>query len=72
VGSLLIKEVNDIADAQDPPTPLFLESAPEAMTFYPKLGFECIQFPPNDEHDEPYTEAQMIRRGPKKAKKLVD
>lgn len=73
MGSLLIKEVSDIADAQDPPIPMFLETAPEAMTFYPKVGFEFVEFPPDDKHDKPYTAVQMIRRGPKqKTKKPVD
>ena len=60
VASLLLKEVFDIADAQDPPTPLFLESAPDAKTFYPKLGFEFVPVFPDPKHPD-----QMVRRGPK-------
>lgn len=68
-----MKEVIDLADAQDPPVPLFLESAPGAKTFYPKVGFEFIQFPPDEKNPELHIGDQMIRRGPKnKAKKLAD
>lgn len=73
VASLLLKEVIDVVDAQDPPTPLYLESAPKAKTFYPKLGFEFVGLVPDSENPIPPEELpkEMVRRGAKKAKKAV-
>jgi GNAT superfamily N-acetyltransferase len=70
IGSLLLKEVIDIADAQDQPTAIYLESAPEAKTFYPKLGFEFANPVPDSEDPIPLEELpkEMVRRGTKKGK----
>ena len=69
-----MKEVIDIADAQDPPTALYLESSPEAKTFYPKAGFEFVKPVSNSEDPIPPEQLpeEMIRRGPKTIKKTVD
>ena len=69
VGSLLVQEVIDIADSQDPPTALYLESAPRAKTFYLKLGFEFVEpFPDSKDLIPPELLPQeMVRRGTKKA-----
>lgn len=68
IGSLLLKEVIDIADAQDPPTPIYLESAPKAKTFYPKLGFEFVKPVPDNKDDIPLEElpVEMVRKGTKR------
>ena len=72
VGSLLLKEVIDIVDAQDPPTTLYLESAPRAKTFYPKLGFEFVKPVPDSKDPIPPEQLpdEMVRRGTKKAKEI--
>jgi predicted N-acetyltransferase YhbS len=62
VGSLLLKECFAIADAQHPPTPVYLESAPPARGFYSKLGFEPVIPVGGDIAKHP----QFVRRGPKK------
>ena len=74
VGSLLLKEVIDIADAQHPPTALYLESAPKAKTFYPKLGFEFVKPIPDSKDPIPPEELpdEMVRRGTTNAKKIVN
>jgi GNAT superfamily N-acetyltransferase len=72
VGSLLLKEVIDIADAQDPPTPLYLEASPRGKTFYPKLGFEFVKPVPDSKDPIPPEQLpdEMVRRGTKKAKEI--
>lgn len=55
VSSLLVKDVLDIADAQDPSVPIYLEAMPEARPIYEHMGFIGVE-------DKP---VQMIRRGPK-------
>ena len=74
VASLLLKEVIDIADAQDPPTALYLESAPKAKTFYPKLGFEFAKPVPYSKDPIPPEQLpdEMVRRGTKKAKNVIN
>jgi GNAT superfamily N-acetyltransferase len=74
IGSLLLTEVINIADSQDPPTALYLESAPKAKTFYPKLGFEFVKPVPDSEDPIPPEKLpqEMVRRGTKKAKKIDD
>jgi len=68
VSTLLLKDVLDIADAQDPAIPIYLESVPEARKIYEHFGFEGFEdVPPGDGR-----ELVMIRRGQKKAKKLAD
>jgi predicted N-acetyltransferase YhbS len=74
IGSLLLKEVIDIVDAQDPPTALYLESAPKAKTFYPKLGFEFVKPVPDSKDPIPLEKLpeEMVRRGRKNAKETVN
>jgi len=62
LSTLLMKDVLDIADAQDPPIPVYLEAVPEARAIYEHSGFEPVK-------DK---EAQMIRRGPKKPRVLIE
>jgi len=57
-----MKAVLDIADAQYPPIPVFLEAVPTARGVYEHMGFKGVEG----------KEMQMIRRGPKKASKLAD
>ncbi|KAF2651215.1 hypothetical protein K491DRAFT_696617 [Lophiostoma macrostomum CBS 122681] len=52
VGSRLIQWAIDIADAQDPVTPLYLESADQARAVYMHMGFV------------PQGKVNMVRRGP--------
>jgi GNAT superfamily N-acetyltransferase len=42
VSSLLLKETINLADAEDPPTALYLESMPEARKVYEHFGFEGL------------------------------
>jgi len=69
-----LEEVIDIADAQDPPTAIYLESAPKAKTFYPKLGFEFAKPVPDSKDPIPLEKLpqEMVRRGTTKAKKLLN
>ena len=49
VSTLLLKDVLDIADAQDPAIPIYLESVPEARKIYEHFGFEGFEdIPPGD------------------------
>jgi len=68
-----LNEVIDIVDAQDPPTAIYLDSAVKAKTFYPKLGFEFANPVPDSKDPIPLEELpkEMVRRGTKKAKKIV-
>jgi GNAT superfamily N-acetyltransferase len=51
-GKLLLDWAIEQADANDPPTPLYLESAPTARAFYIRYGFV------------PTGEQNLVRRGP--------
>ncbi|TLD25993.1 acyl-CoA N-acyltransferase [Venturia nashicola] len=62
VSSLLMKDVLEIADAQHPSIPIYLEAKPEARPIYEHLGFIGVQGKP----------VQMIRRGPKEARILAE
>ncbi|KZM23409.1 uncharacterized protein EKO05_0003951 [Ascochyta rabiei] len=53
VAKKLLNWAIEQADAQDPPTPMYLESAPTARAVYMHVGFE-----PQGEHN-------FLRRGPK-------
>ncbi|KAH7016983.1 acyl-CoA N-acyltransferase [Ilyonectria destructans] len=57
VASLLLRQVTDVADAQSPPTPVYLEAMPAARPVYEHHGFE------GTDHEK--TNSVMIRRGPK-------
>jgi predicted GNAT family N-acyltransferase len=74
IASLLLEEVIDIADAQDPPTAIYLESAPKAKAFYAKFGFEFVKPIPDSKDPIPPEKLppEMVRRGTTKAKKLVN
>jgi GNAT superfamily N-acetyltransferase len=52
IGSMLIKWATEQADATDPPTPLYLESAPTARAIYMHHGFV------------PQGPVNFVRRGP--------
>jgi predicted N-acetyltransferase YhbS len=52
VGSKLLKWAIEQADAKDPPTPMYLESAPTARAVYMRHGFV------------PQGKINMLRRGP--------
>jgi hypothetical protein len=60
VSTLLLKDVLDLADATDPPTPVYLEALPEARKVYEHFNFESVQG----------YDMQMIRWGPQKVSKL--
>jgi hypothetical protein len=53
-----MKDVLDIADALDPPIPVYLEAVPTAKAVYKHMGFEGVEG----------KEMQMIRRRPKRPK----
>jgi hypothetical protein len=59
---LLVKDVLDIADAQDPPIPIYLEAMPNARPIYEHWGFSGVEG----------KLVQMIRRGPKVVKRLAE
>lgn len=54
---MLLRQVTDVADAQSPPTPVYLEAMPAARPVYEHHGFEGTH------HEK--TNSVMIRRGPK-------
>jgi GNAT superfamily N-acetyltransferase len=62
VSTLLMKDVLDIADAQYPPIPVYLEAMPNARPVYEHMGFKGVEGKP----------VQMIRRGPKGVRKLAE
>jgi predicted GNAT family N-acyltransferase len=62
VSTLLMKDVLDIADAQDPPIPVYLEAMPNARPVYERRGFIGVEG----------KSVQMIRRGPKDVRKLAE
>ncbi|KAF9699056.1 hypothetical protein EKO04_003309 [Ascochyta lentis] len=53
VGKKLLSWATEQADAQDPPTPMYLESAPTARAVYMHVGFE------------PQGDVNFVRRGPR-------
>jgi hypothetical protein len=57
-----MKDVLNIADAQDPPIAVYLEALPNARPVYEHMGFIGVED----------RTVQMIRRGPKEVKKLAD
>jgi GNAT superfamily N-acetyltransferase len=62
VATLLMNDVLDSADAQDPPIPVYLEALPDARPVYEHMGFVGFEGQP----------VQMIRRGPKDVRKLAE
>ena len=62
VSTLLMKDVLDMADTQDPPIPVYLEAMPNARLIYEHLGFKGVEG----------KSVQMIRRWPKHIRKLAE
>lgn len=54
---MLLRQVADIADSQDPPTPMYLEALPHARPIYERHGFQGV--------DHERVKSIMIRQGPK-------
>lgn len=42
IGRKLMQQVLDLCDAQQPPTPIYLEASKEGKPLYEKLGFEVV------------------------------
>ncbi|KAF1990803.1 acyl-CoA N-acyltransferase [Aulographum hederae CBS 113979] len=57
IGSMLLRDITSIADAEDPPTAVYLEARDIARPVYVHHGFEAI--PPGEGDD-----VAMVRRGP--------
>ena len=58
VATLLLKEVMDVTDNEERPTPILLESFPDPRSFYEGLGWKGVE--------DPDKETVVIRRGPDK------
>lgn len=59
---MLLKDVLDVADSQNPSIPVYLEAMPEARPIYERFGFVGVE----------NKSVQMIRHRPKEVRELVE